>query len=154
MIDTTSQPLARAVAKDSVPEGSRSSRPLDGVLWIIQGLLGAMFVGTSVWKLTTPLPELAAKMPWMGEVSPSFVYATAVLDLLGGLGVLLPSLTRVRPQLTVLAALGCVALMIGAILFHISRGELANTPFNFLVAALSAFVAWGRHGRGAIAARA
>jgi uncharacterized membrane protein YphA (DoxX/SURF4 family) len=69
---------------------------------------------------------------------------TALFDILGGLGVLLPSLTRVKPWLTVIAALGCVALQASAIGFHILRGEAANTPFNFLLVALSLFVAWGR----------
>jgi hypothetical protein len=113
-------------------------------LWIVQSLLALTFVGGGLWKLATPIPELAAKMPWMGQVSPSFVRLTAVFDILGGLGVLLPSVTRIKPGLTVLAALGCVALMAAAILFHFSRGEGANTPFNFLLIALSLFVAWGR----------
>jgi hypothetical protein len=47
--------------------------------------------------------------------------------LSGGLGVLLPSLTRIKAQLTLLAALGCVVLMASAIVFHFSRGEAANT---------------------------
>jgi hypothetical protein len=80
----------------------------------------------------------------MGQVPVAFLRATGVFDLLGGLGVLLPSLTRVKPGLTVLAALGCAALQACAIVFHISRGEAANTPFNFFLLALSAFVAWGR----------
>jgi DoxX-like family len=83
-------------------------------------------------------------MPWMGQVSPAFLYATAVFDILAGLGVLLPSLTRIKPGLAVLGALGCVALMVGAIVFHVSRGEAAKTPFNVLLVALSLFVAWGR----------
>jgi len=46
--------------------------------------------------------------------------------------------------LTVAAALGSAALQGSAIAFHVSRGEAANTPFNFLLVALSLFVAWGR----------
>jgi hypothetical protein len=46
--------------------------------------------------------------------------------------------------LTVLPALGCAALQVCAIGFHVSRGEAANTPFNFLLVALSIFVYWGR----------
>jgi hypothetical protein len=60
------------------------------------------------------------------------------------LGILLPTLTRIKPGLTVLAALGCAALQLCAIVFHVSRGEAANTPFNFVLVALSLFVAWGR----------
>jgi hypothetical protein len=92
-------------------------------------------------------------MPWMGQVSPTFLRVTAALDVLGGLGVLLPSLTRIKPQLAVLAALGCVALMAGAVIFHVQRGEAANTPFNFFLAGLAGFVAWGRHRRAPIGPR-
>jgi hypothetical protein len=123
-------------------------------LWIVQGLLALTFVGTGLWKLLTPVSLLAAKFAWMGEVSFAFLYATAVFDLLGGLGVLLPSLTRIKPGLAVLGALGCAALMAGAIVFHLSRGEAANTPFNFFLIALSLFVAWGRRSKAPIAPRA
>jgi hypothetical protein len=123
-------------------------------LWIVQGLLALTFVGTGLWKLATPIPELAAKMPWMGQVTPPFLYMTAACDLLGGLGILLPSLTRVKPGLTVLAALGCAALMASAIAFHVARGEAAKTPFNVVLAALALFVAWGRRRAAPIAPRA
>ncbi len=90
----------------------------------------------------------------MGQVSPSFLHFTAVVDTLGGIGVLLPSLTRIKPGLTVLAALGCVALQVSAIVFHFSRGEARNTPFNFFLVALALFVAWGRYSKAPISPRA
>jgi len=40
-----------------------------------------------------------------------------------------------------------------AIVFHFSRGEALNTPFNFLLVALSLFVAWGRWSKAAIPPR-
>jgi hypothetical protein len=123
-----------------------SSRPSKGLritVAIVQGLLALTFIGTGLWKLVTPVPDLAAKMPWMGEVSPGFLHLTAAFDLLAGLGLVLPSLTRVQPKLTVFAAVGCAALMAGAVVFHVSRGEAASTPFNLLLGALSLFVAWG-----------
>lgn len=123
---------------------SKSKGGLDIGLWLAQGLLALTFVGTSIWKVATPLPELAAKIPWAGQVSPGLLYATAVFDLLGGLGLVLPWATRIKPGLTVLAGLGCAALQACAIAFHFSRGELVNTPFNFLLLALALFIAWGR----------
>ncbi len=132
---------------------SQPSNRLNVGLWVVQGLLALTFVGTAIWKVATPVPALAARMPWMGQVSPSFLYTTALFDLLGGLGVLLPSVTRIKPGLTVLGALGCGALMSGAIIFHISRGEAANTPFNFVLVALSLFVAWGRRSKAPIVPR-
>jgi hypothetical protein len=131
-----------------------SSKGLNIALWIAQVLLALSLAGGAIWKLTTSIPDLASKMPWMGQVSPSFLYMTATFDLLGGLGVILPSLTRVMPKVTVLAAIGCIALMVGAIVFHVSRGEADKTPFNFFLIALAAFVAWGRFAKAPIAPRA
>ncbi|HEY0882496.1 MAG TPA: DoxX family protein [Archangium sp.] len=129
-----------------------SSRGLSIGLWIAQVLLALTFVGGGVWKLMTPVETVAPMMPWAGEL-PALFRFTGVIDLLGGLGVLLPSLTRIKPRLTVLAALGCALLMLAAIGFHFSRGEAANTPFNFVLLGLSLFVAWGREKRAPITPR-
>ncbi|MBL9037671.1 MAG: DoxX family protein, partial [Archangium sp.] len=120
------------------------SKGLHVALWSVQWLLAVTFVGTAAWKLLTPISTLAAAMPWMGQVAPPFLHLTALVDLLGGLGVVLPSLTRIVPRLTSLAALGCAALQLGAIAFHVSRDEAGSTPFNALLVGLSLFVAWGR----------
>ena len=132
---------------------TRPAKALDVGLWLGQTFLALTFAGGAVWKLFTPIPAIAAAFPWAGQVSPLFLYATALFDLLGGLGVLLPSLTRIQPQLTVLAALGCAALQVSAIVFHFARAEGADTPFNFLLLGLAVFVAWGRHSKARIAAR-
>lgn len=129
------------------------SKRLNVALWVVQTLLSLTFVGGALWKFATPLETISTMIPWSGQVSPAFFYFTAVVDLAGGLGVLLPSLTRIQPWLTVLAALGCALLQASAIAFHFSRGEAANTPFNFLLVALALFVAWGRR-KAPIAARA
>lgn len=113
-------------------------------LWVVQGLLFVTFVGTALWKLLTPIDALAKMIPWAGQVSPTFLYFTAAVDLAGGLGVLLPTVTGIVPRLAGVAAVGCALLQVGAIVFHLSRGEAANTPFNFFLVGLSAFVAWGR----------
>lgn len=122
-------------------------------LWIIQVLLALTFAGTGVWKLATPIDEIAKLIPWAGQVSPGLYFATAVFDVLGGLGVVLPSATRIAPKLTVAAAVGCAALQVSAIVFHFSRGEVVNTPFNFVLVGLSLFVAWGRFAKAPIASR-
>jgi hypothetical protein len=138
------------------PTSSLSHPPSKGLsiaLWTAQGLLALTFVGGAIWKLVTPIGDIVAVMPWAGQVSRGFFYATAVFDLLGGFGILLPSLTRIWPRMTLVAALGCVALMVSAIVFHFSRGEAANTPFNFALIGLLLFVFWGRRGRAQVAPR-
>lgn len=135
-------------------DAAKPPTALHVALWAVQGLLFLTFVGTGVWKLLTPVAELGAKFPWMMQLPPAFVRGTGVVDLAGGLGVLLPSVTRIKPGLTVLAALGCALLMAFAIAFHVSRGEAASTPFNVFLAALALFVAWGRRTKAPIAPRA
>lgn len=123
-------------------------------LWTAQAVVGGMFLSGAAMKLGMPLPKLAEVMPWTGQVSPALVYFTGVADLLGGLGILLPALTRIQPRLTVLAAIGCLALQICALVFHVARGEGAMmAPMNVLLGALSAFVIWGRGRAAPIAPR-
>jgi hypothetical protein len=83
-------------------------------------------------------------IPWAGQLPKVFVRFIAVVDIAGGIGILFPALTRVKPNLTVLAALGCSVLQVLAITFHFSRGEGMLTPMNFGLLALSLFVLWGR----------
>jgi putative oxidoreductase len=67
-----------------------------------------------------------------------------VAELAGGLGLILPAATRIRPMLTPLAALGLATIMTLAFVFHIQRGEWDALPVNAVLGALAAFVAWGR----------
>ncbi len=134
-------------------QGRTASKGLNASLWAVQGLLALTFAGTGVWKLSTPIAELSHMIPWTGQVSPAMVTIIAVIDLMGGIGILLPSLVRIKPGLSVLAALGCAVLMLAAAVFHVWRGEAANTPFNFILLGLSLFVAWGRQRKAPIAPR-
>ncbi|MBR1089883.1 DoxX family protein [Bradyrhizobium manausense] len=122
-------------------------------LWAAQILIAIAFVGAGLVKLTTPIPQLAAMMPWAGQYSETFVRSIALVDLAGGIGILLPALTRVLPRLTVLAALGCSVLQLIALVFHLSRGEAEVTPLNVVLLALSLFVLWGRNSKAPIAPR-
>ena len=134
-------------------EVATPGRALRVGLWIAQGLIFLAFGSAGLVKLFTPIPQLAAMMPWAGEYSETFVRAIGVIDLAGGIGILLPALTRIMPRLTVLAALGCSVLQVFALVFHLSRGEAAVTPLNLVLLALSLFVLWGRSRKAPIAPR-
>jgi len=118
--------------------------PLRAGLWVAQALIAALFCFAGFTKLTTPIPELAAMMPWTGDVPAWFVRSIALVDLAGGIGVLLPALTGIQPRLTTLAALGCIVLQLLAAAFHVSRGEFSVLPVNALLLACAVFVFWGR----------
>lgn len=122
---------------------ARSGRILGTALWVVQGLLALFYVYAGLTKLGTPADELAKTMPWTADI-PLLVPVTGIVDLLGGLGILLPALTRIQPRLTVLAALGTIVLQALAMTLHLSRGEFMVVPMNVVLIALSAFVYWGR----------
>ena len=69
---------------------------------------------------------------------------------LGAIGLILPAATKIKPSLTPLAALGLLTIMILAMAFHLSRGEVQATPVNIVLGGLAAFVAWGRTKRAPI----
>jgi len=105
-------------------------------------------------KSSAPIDQLAARMVWPGALPEPLVRFIGVSELAGALGLLLPSLTRIKPKLTPLAAAGLTVVMVLAVFFHISRGELNALPITLGLGALCAFVAWGRYKAAPIAPRA
>lgn len=134
------------------PAGS-SGKLLRIALWVAQVLLFILFVMSGVMKFTTPIPELSAMMPWTGQLPEKFVRFIGLVDLAGGLGILLPAATRIMPWLGNWAAIGIIVLQCLAIAFHSSRGEFMVLPLNFLLLPLAVFVLWGRTRRLPILAR-
>ncbi len=122
-------------------------------LWVAQVLLAVAFVASGLMKITTPIEQLQAQMPWTTGAMGSLVRFIGVAELLGGIGVVLPAATRIKPQLTVLAALGLATVMVLASLTHLTRGEAGMVPVNAVLFALAAFVAWGRSKRAPISPR-
>lgn len=118
--------------------------PLDLALWAAQLFVGVSFAVIAWIKLTTPISALAAMWAWTGEYPEAMVRGIGLIDLAGGLGIVLPRLTRIRPGLTVAAAAGCALLQVCAMAFHLSRGEGEATPINVVYLALALFVFWGR----------
>jgi uncharacterized membrane protein len=89
-------------------------------------------------------PGLPAMMSWMYDLSPTLHYISGIAEILGGLGMILPGLFRIQTRLVPLAAAGLVLVMIGAMIYHIARGETFNLVNNLFLVVLLAFVAYGR----------
>ncbi|AOV10026.1 MULTISPECIES: DoxX family protein [Enterobacteriaceae] len=122
-------------------------------LWIAQSALFIVFILSGYLKLTTPIPQLSGMMPWTGELSETFVRFIGFVDLAGGLGILLPALTRILPGLGVAAAAGITVLQVFAIIFHLFRGEYMVLPLNLVLLPLAIFVLWGRVCKAPVTAR-
>ncbi|MBL7933453.1 MAG: DoxX family protein, partial [Bacteroidia bacterium] len=113
-------------------ESPKISKTLNVVLWLAQALLAATFFWAAYMKLFSSPEQLANMWPWTAHNS-GLVKFTGVIDLLGGLGLILSGIFNVWPKLTVVAAYGSIALMVSASVFHISRGEGSQIGFNIFV---------------------
>ncbi len=113
------------------------------LLWILQIILGIYFTAIGVMHFVVP-PNLPPPMSWMYDLPAWLHYVSGTAEILGGLGLILPAITRIQTRLVPMAAAGLTLVMVGAIIYHITRGEYANIGLNLILALLLAFVAYGR----------
>jgi hypothetical protein len=116
------------------------------VLWIVAGLLAALYLAAGGMKLTTPREKLLANpnMGWTEDFSAASLKGIGAVEILGALGLILPQATGIAPVLTPLAAVGLAVVQIGAIIVHGRRKETKALPMNAVLLVLAAFVAIGR----------
>jgi uncharacterized membrane protein len=116
-------------------------------LWIVAGLLAVAVLASGAMKLTWPKQKLAAfGMGWVEDFSAGAVKAIGTLEVLGGVGLILPAALGIAPVVVPLAAVGLVVLMAGAIITHLRRHEARVIASPTALLALAVLVAWGRFG--------
>jgi hypothetical protein len=114
------------------------------VLWSMQILAGLAFFASGMPKALQPKEKLEERSPWTKQFSPAMVKTIGALEMLGALGLILPSLTGILPWLTPLAAIGLMLLMVGAIILRIQRKEYSQLVMPAIFFVMTAFVAYGR----------
>ncbi len=118
----------------------KESRIKNFLLWTAQWTLGLLFLWAGGVKLVLPLEMLQGPVALPGL----FVRFIGVAEALGGLGLILPWLLRIRPILTPLAACGLVIIMIGATVITLIGGGGVFALFPGVVGLLAASIAYGR----------
>ncbi len=116
---------------------------MNTALWIAQGLLAVAYGMAGFMKATSPIPQLAERMGWPGEL-PRLTRFIGVAELAAAIAMILPILFAFLQWLTPLAAAGLTLIQLLAIGFHIQRNEYRVIPVNIVLLALSAFVLIGR----------
>jgi len=111
-------------------------------LWIIQGLLAALFLFAGGMKLVLPLEQMTA--PGQIALPLWFLRFIGICEILGALGLILPGVFRIRKGLTPLAACGLVVVMIGAVAVTLIGGMALVALIPLVVGSLAAFVAYSR----------
>jgi len=109
------------------------------LLWVIQALLALLFLFAGGTKFLLPTEQLT-----QGGWSLGFIRFIGVCEILGAIGLIVPSVTRIRPILTPLAAAGLVIIMVGATVVTLRMPQPAGAVIPGIVGLLAAFVAYGR----------
>src|ERR1700722_7924126 len=129
---------------------SFATKALNALLWTLQILWGVFFSFTGFGKVLCYDPAvwnhtLHQPVAWFSAVPQGLFVFIGVCEFLGGVGLILPAMTGVKPKLTPFAAIGLTLVMTLAAMFHMVRGEYNfSVPLNLLLGGVAAFIAYGR----------
>ena len=113
------------------------------VLWILQVLLAAVFLGVGGLKLVKSKEELLPRMGALEPYRPLSVKGIGLAEVLGAVGLLAPPLVG-WGELVPWAALGLASVMVGGVIAHAERSEWAQIAPAAALLALCLTVMAGR----------
>lgn len=127
----------------------QKGNPMHLALWIVAGVLAAGFIAGAVVKLVTPKDRYAelghGSQRWAEQFSPGAFKSLGVIELAGGVGLVLPAAVGIAPILVPFAALGMSLYMAGATTTRLLRHEpMSRIAGDLVFVALTVFVVWGR----------
>jgi uncharacterized membrane protein YphA (DoxX/SURF4 family) len=125
---------------------TRREGRMNVLLWIVQGVLAAMFIVAGVMKVSQPRQRLIDTMGWPADFSDNAVKGIGAVEILAAIGLILPAVTGIASWLTPLAAVGLAVLMVGAAATHYRRKEPQMIVVTAVIFLLAVLVAWGRFG--------
>jgi hypothetical protein len=120
---------------------------MNTTLWIVASILSLLTLASGVAKLARPRQRLIdGGYAWAEDFSDPAVKNIGLLEVLAGLGLVLPGLVDVATVLVPGAAAGLAVLMLAAAATHLRRGETRETATPLVLAAVAVFVAVMRFG--------
>ena len=101
------------------------------LLWIIQILLALLFLFAGGTKLVLPADVLQSMgSPNQVQMPVLFIKFIGLVEVLGGLGLVLPGLLRIKKGLTPLAAIGLTIVMIGAVVITMAGDGIKTGDYT------------------------
>lgn len=113
----------------------------NAALWVVQGLLAAVFLMAGGMKLLMPPEAMAGPIP----LPTMFIRFIGVCEVLGAIGLILPWLLKIRPILTPVAASGLVIIMTGATVLSAIFMSVPAGIAPLVIGVLAATVAYNRY---------
>lgn len=116
-------------------------------LWIVASILSLLTLASALAKLARSRQKLIdGGYTWAEDFSDTAVKNIGLLEVLGGLGLVLPGLFDTATVLVPVAGTGVGVLMLAAVGIHIRRGETKESMTPLVLAAVAVFVAVMRFG--------
>lgn len=110
-------------------------------LWIVQGILAAIYIMAGSMKLF----QIEKAREIMPTRSDGLIRFIGISEVFGAIGLILPLVTGIFSWLTVLAAIGLATIQVLAIFTeHLPKKEFDRLPVNIVLLALAAFITFGR----------
>ena len=116
---------------------------MNALLWVLQAALVLILVPAAITRAAA-YDFAKDRMAWVAAVPRPLLLFISFAEILGAVGLVLPGLTGVAPQLTSAAAVGLAVIQALAFGFHVSRHEPRNASANVGLLALLVAVALGR----------
>ena len=121
---------------------------MNNLLWVLQIFLAIVFA-VHGWIYVTWPPSAAAMIEKRNNgkslgLPSSLRTFIGVCELLAAVGLILPGLMGILPWLTALASTGLIIVMLGAMVFHLSRRETSTAVISLVLVVLCVLVVYGR----------
>ena len=107
--------------------------------WILAALLALFYLYSGGIKLVRTKEQLRPMMAWVDTIPTPALRTIGGLEVAGALGIALPPLTGIAPDLAIAAAIGLALIQLGGTALHLRRGEARVLGLN--AALLTAAVA-------------
>lgn len=114
---------------------------MEATIWILKTLVSLLFVLVGIFKLTLPKTKLLDKgMKGLINMDQKQIKLAGFLEVLGAIGLILPSLVKIYPLLSAVSSIGLALTMIVAIKINYQL-KLSVIP-NIIILILCLFIAY------------
>jgi len=113
------------------------------LLWVLQILAALLYTASGVMKVFM-FDKISGDVPSFGALPRGAWTALGILELVCAVGLIVPSLFRWQPRLTVFAAAALAIESLVFIFVHVKYREAAPIVMSAVLGILLAFIAYGR----------